>query len=118
MPQLAKNLLFPSPPGKVPPVDSPHQGFSFEKGLNGQNHSSSDFQHPIKDSLQQNFQLPLKFPTFTYPLTLFGKPCKVCIPFVEDFLFTQWLFSRISVFMKNAVSGGAKCFHKSNHQKS
>ena len=27
--------------------------FSFEKGLNGQNYSSSDSQHPIKKSLEQ-----------------------------------------------------------------
>ena len=31
---------------------------SFEKGLNGQNHSSSDSHHPIKSLPQQNFPYP------------------------------------------------------------
>ena len=32
--------------------------FSFEEGQNGQNHSSSDTHHPIKNSPQQNFYSP------------------------------------------------------------
>ena len=40
--------------------------FSFDKGLNGQDHSSG-CHHPMKKSLQQNFLLP-------QPLTLFEKP--------------------------------------------
>ena len=40
---------------------------SFEKGSNGQNHSSSDSQHPIKKLLRARFPIPR-------PLTLFGKP--------------------------------------------
>ena len=40
--------------------------FSFEKGLSGQNHSLSDFSHPIEKSPQANF-------LSSYPLTLFGK---------------------------------------------
>ena len=32
--------------------------FNFEKGSNGQNHSSSDFHNTTKKSTQQNFQLP------------------------------------------------------------
>ena len=56
--------------------------FSFEKGLNAQNHSSGSH-HLIKKSdrhprpPQQNFRFPS-----LHPLTLFGKPCKdfvVCL---------------------------------------
>ena len=32
--------------------------FSFEKVLNGQNHSSLGSHHPIEKSLQQNFPFP------------------------------------------------------------
>ena len=35
--------------------------FSVEKGLIGQNLSSSDSHHLVKNYLQQNFQFPLKF---------------------------------------------------------
>ena len=43
--------------------------FSFEKGLNGQKHSSGSH-HSIKNFLQQNFPSP-------HLLTLFGKPCMI-----------------------------------------
>ena len=42
--------------------------FSFEKGLNGQNHSLWDSHHPLKKSSKQNWEIP------PYPLMLFEKP--------------------------------------------
>ena len=35
-----------------------HAVFSFGKGSNGQNHSYSDYHHPIKKPSQQNFPFP------------------------------------------------------------
>ena len=54
--------------------------FSFEKGLNRENHSSSGSHHPIKKSPQCNFQSPLPTvgnlppPPPLSPLPLFAKP--------------------------------------------
>ena len=52
--------------------------FSFEKGSNDQNHSSSGSHHPIKNPPQQNFKLPSTgkgiYPSPNHSLTLFGKP--------------------------------------------
>ena len=47
--------------------------FSFEKGSNGQNHSSSVYYHLIKNIPQQNFSFP---PVGGFPPTLFGKTWK------------------------------------------
>ena len=44
--------------------------FSFEKGLIGQNHSSSGYHHPVKKFAQANFPAP------SHSLLLFGKPCR------------------------------------------
>ena len=44
-----------------------HNVFSFEKGSNGQSHSSSISHHLVKKFPQQHFLFPL-------PLLLFGKP--------------------------------------------
>ena len=46
---------------------SPKAVFSFEKGLNGQNHSFSYSNHPVKNP-------PSKISNFPHPLMLFGKP--------------------------------------------
>ena len=47
--------------------------FSFDKGLNRQNHSSSYCNHPIKKIFSK---FPANF-SFPYPLTLFGKTGQV-----------------------------------------
>ena len=54
--------------------------FSFEKGSNGQNHSSSGSHYPIKKSPHlggggEGGNLPHH--PLTCPLTLFGNPCLV-----------------------------------------
>ena len=55
--------------------------FSFEKGLNSQNHSSSGSRHPIKKFTPVKFSNPPPGEgagggvVFTHPLTLFEKPC-------------------------------------------
>ena len=50
--------------------------FSFEKGSNGQNHSSSGSHHQIKKiSPAKNPIPPTGGGDFSHPLTLFGKPC-------------------------------------------
>ena len=50
--------------------------FSFEKGFNGKNHSSSGSYHQIKISTS-------KISHFPHPLAIFGKPCVV----IPDVLF-------------------------------
>ena len=53
--------------------------FSFEKGLNSQNHSSSGSQHPIKKFTPVKFSNPPNggggVVVFTHSLTIFEKPC-------------------------------------------
>ena len=52
--------------------------FSFGKGSNGQNHSSSDsHHHNEKIPSQQTFPSPLWERNSPCPLKLFGKPCYV-----------------------------------------
>ena len=49
--------------------------FSFEKGLNRQNHSSSRFHQPVKKFLPSNISdSPATGGIYPPPLPLFGKP--------------------------------------------
>lgn len=48
--------------------------FSFEEGLNGQNHSLSDFHYGIKKSASVKFPILPHWGFLSYPLAIFGKP--------------------------------------------
>ena len=49
--------------------------FNFEKGSNGQKHSSSDSHHPIRKFPPAKFPIPLQLGEIPQPLILFEKPC-------------------------------------------
>ena len=55
-------------------VYSQNAVFSFDKGLNCQNHSSSGFHHMVKIPTQQNIQSPSHWEEIYHPWPLFGKP--------------------------------------------
>ena len=57
--------------------------FSFEKGSNRQNHSSTGFHHLAKKISSKISDLPP-----TYPLPLLGKPCSL----IPEIYFPQCLF--------------------------
>ena len=67
--------------------------FSFEKGLNGQNHSSSGFHHPIKKSTLNKIPSPLnaiwKTLAFFWYLVMFKRKLKLnrCHSILALFVF-------------------------------
>ena len=120
-PPLTENLIILPPsyhthtPGKIPsrrfplpnfyplPIFIPQQKFvfSFEKGLNGQNHVSSDSHHPIKHfPPQQNFSFcpsggnqipPSPINTIWKTLGLHGASCRL----LSDW-FEHWFYYKFS----------------------